>query len=332
MASSLLFTLSLLISLFSYSLSSPLSSETILDASEILADTGYLSMSLTLELISDTLFPNSHSLTIFAPSDPAFMASGQPSLPLLQFHFSPFPMSLETLKSLPYGTEIPTMFQGHSLTVTSSPSDDHVSLNNVDITPLPIFDDGFLIIYGTREFFDPDFEVTAPESSFGCGFLRTNSFGNASEALRSGGYSLMAGFLDFQVLETKKSAMMTLFAPTDQVLGNRLGNFSEYSSIFLRHVVPCRLLWTDLVKFNDGAALPTQLGGFSINITRSGGGILMLNGVPVYYPNIYISDWLVVHGLRQVLAVPWEGTQEGIAGASDEFGGSIEDYTPDYEF
>ena len=103
------------------------------------------------------------------------------------------------------------MSQGHSLTVTSSPSDDHVSLNNVDITPLPIFDDGFLIIYGIREFFDPDFEFRAPESSFGCGFLRTNSFGNASEALRSGGYSLMAGFLDLQVLETKKSTMMTVF-------------------------------------------------------------------------------------------------------------------------
>ena len=58
----------------------------------------------------------------------------------------------------------------------------------------------------------------------------------------------------------------------------------------------------------------------------------MLNGEPVYYPNMYISDWLVVHGLRQVLSVPWEGTQEGIAGATDEIGGSIEDYTPDYEF
>ena len=111
MASSLLLTLSLLISLIVYSLSSPLSSETILDASEILADTGYLSMSLTLELISDTLFPNSHSLTIFAPSDPAFIATGQPSLPLLQFHFSPIPMSLETLKSLPYGMKSQPCFR-----------------------------------------------------------------------------------------------------------------------------------------------------------------------------------------------------------------------------
>ena len=50
----------------------------------------------------------------------------------------------------------------HSLTVTSSPSDDRVSLNNVDITPFPIFDDGFLIIYGIRSIWISRFEPQNP--------------------------------------------------------------------------------------------------------------------------------------------------------------------------
>ena len=331
MASSLLISIFLLLSQFIFSLSSPLPTETILDAAEILSDTGYVSMSLTLELVSDTLLPNSHSLTVFAPANPAFTHSGQPSLPLLQFHFSLLPLPLETLKSLPYGTEIPTMYAGRSLTVTSSPSDDRVSLNNVEITESPIFDDGLLIIYGIYEFFDLDFEVRNPlESNLGCGLSTPNPFGEASGVLRSVGYSVMAQFLDLQMLETKKSTMMTVFAPTDQVMLNSLSNYSKHSSMFLRHVVPCRLLWTDLVKFNDGTALPTYSDGFTINITRSG-GILMLNRVPVYFPNMYLSDLLVVHGLRQTLAV-LEGMQE-TAGASDEFRSSNEGNVPvNYEF
>ncbi|CAN6675506.1 unnamed protein product [Malus baccata var. baccata] len=72
--------------------------------------------------------------------------------------------------------------------------------------------------------------------------------------------------------------MLTAFAPLDQVLMNRVGNLSEYSSIFHRHVVTCRLLWTDLVSLNDGTVLRTNLVGFSINITDD---VLKLNDVSV---------------------------------------------------
>jgi len=132
-------------------------------------------------------------------------------------------------------------------------------------------------------------------------FLGANSFHEASGILRSSGYSVMVEFLDVQVPENKERTMMTVFAPVDEAMLNRIGNFSEYSSIFLRHIVPCRLLWNDLVKFDDGTALVTYL----------------LNGVPVFYPNMYISDWLVVHGLRKVLELP-ERSKEAVGVPSKE--------------
>jgi hypothetical protein len=43
-------------------------------------------------------------------------------------------------------------------------------------------------------------------------------------------YSVMASFLQMQLLGfQEKSTMLTVFAPTDEVIKNRLGSFSEYS-------------------------------------------------------------------------------------------------------
>ncbi|KAF3432229.1 hypothetical protein FNV43_RR26968 [Rhamnella rubrinervis] len=308
MAASLLLCL-LLLSLLSFA--SPLSSDTILDAAEILSDSGFISMALTLELVSQTLTIQSPSLTIFAPTDAAFSHSGQPSLSLLQFHFCPLPLPLESLKSLSTGTKIPTLLPGQSLILTSSSLDDRISLNNVKITTgSPIYDDGALIIFGIEKFLDPNFGVPAPvgspHSTPRCrlspingtmGFPGVSWFEAASESLRSNGYSIMASFLDLQLEGFKDQIMMTIFAPVDQSMANPIKNVS----IFLRHVVPCKLLWNDLVNFDDGTVLPTYSNGFTITITRSD-NVLMLNGVPVFFANMYFSDSLVVHGLHEVLA------------------------------
>ncbi|BFG25247.1 hypothetical protein CerSpe_115210 [Prunus speciosa] len=80
----------------------------------------------------------------------------------------------------------------------------------------------------------------------------------------------------------KYQTIMTVFAPFDQVLMNRVGNLSEQSSIFHCHVVPCGHLWSDLVSFNDGTVLKTNMMGFTNNITRSQ-DVLMLNGVSVIF-------------------------------------------------
>ncbi|CAB4295746.1 unnamed protein product [Prunus armeniaca] len=326
------------------SLSSALPTQTLVNAAEILSDFGYTSMALTLDLASQTLLlSQSPSLTIFASTDAAFSHSGQPPLNLLQFHIIPLYFSLRSLKSLPFGAKISTLLSDHSLSVTTLAYDPRVSLNNVPITVSPIFDDGSLIIFGIDRFLDPHFRILGPLRSYtpknlGCLAPKNPNeamevrdayypFSEASNALRSKGCSVMASFLEMQFhgFFFKYQTMMTVFAPFDQVLMNRVGNLSEQSSIFHRHVVPCRLLWSDLVSFNDGTVLRTNLMGFTINITRSQ-DVLMVNGVSVIFPEVYHNGWLSVHGISEVLEVPHRTEQaeqtEQVTVAPSEFGNS----------
>ncbi|XP_020534923.1 putative fasciclin-like arabinogalactan protein 20 [Jatropha curcas] len=209
------------------SISSSLSTETILDAAATLSNSGFNSMALILEFGSQTLIPPTTSLTIFCPSDTAFTESGQPSLSLLRFHFSPQTFRFNTLKSLPPGTKIPTLFSNHSLIITSTPScEDQVSLNGVKINESAIYSNGSFVIFGIHKFLDPDFEVSGlisgrPVSSLDCSVLDNNSDYSLKEAirvLRSKEYSILAMFLDLQLGEFNDEMMVTIFAPVDEVM------------------------------------------------------------------------------------------------------------------
>ncbi|XAR72274.1 hypothetical protein NMG60_11018856 [Bertholletia excelsa] len=293
-------------------LSPSLPSGAVLNAAEILSNSGFVSMALTLELLSIDLTSQPQSATIFSPSDDAFVESGQPSLSLLQLHFSPMAFSLESLQSLPHGTRIPTLSPGKSLIVTRSISEQQVSLNNVTIDGSPVYDDGSLIVFGIGKFFDPNFEVQAPiqrpSPDLQCVVTvhsprsphRAESFDEASGMLLSRGYSVMASFIDLQLIGFRDQPNLTVFAPADDVILEYVGNFSEYSLLFLRHVVPCKLTWIDLTNFADGTLIKTFMEGFTICITKSN-GLVMLNEVPVTFPDMYYNDRLVVHGLQEVL-------------------------------
>ncbi|CAL9029670.1 unnamed protein product [Prunus brigantina] len=168
-------------------------------------------MALTLDVDSQTLLlSQSSSLTIFALTDAAFSHSSQPSLNLLQFHIILIYFSLQSLKSLPFGTKISTLLSDRSLSVTILAYDPRVSLNNIPITVSPIFDDGSLIIFGID---------------------------------------------------------------------------------------------SNLVSFNDGTVLRTNLMGFTNNITRSQ-DMLVLNGVSIIFSEVYHNGWFSVHGISEVLEVP----------------------------
>ncbi|KAG6601254.1 putative fasciclin-like arabinogalactan protein 20, partial [Cucurbita argyrosperma subsp. sororia] len=304
MASTLLVSL-ILFSLFS--LSSPLASVTVLNAAEILSDNGFVSMALTLELIAESLLSQTNSMTIFTPSDTAFVQSGQPSLSLLQFHFSPLYSSPESLKSLALGTKIPTMLAGRSLTVTSSRSDSKVSLNGVKISNSPLYDDGSLVVFGIDKFFNLIFQVPpltpSPSAKFRCGPLMfKNPFGEAIKTLRSNGYSSMALFLESQIIGFNNGqSMMTIFAPSDDALATRIDNFTDYPSLYFRQILPCRILWNDLVNLEEGTELSTYSEGYELYIAKSS-GMLRMNGVAVFYPNMYLNEWLVIHGLLDVFS------------------------------
>ncbi|KAK7280372.1 hypothetical protein RJT34_25436 [Clitoria ternatea] len=304
MASSLL-----LLSFLFFSLCHALPREAILDAADVLSDSNFVSMALTLEIVAETILEHSPSATVFAPSDAAFKKSGQPSLDILRFHFVPLPLPLSSLRIFPAGARIPTMLPGQSLTVTTSSSDRVTSLNNIKLTESPIYDDGLLLVYGIDRFFDPTFHSNnqrpISDSDSSCSRKNhtssSNSFDQAVETLKAGGYTAMASFLGMQLFDVAEQSGITVFAPTDETVLNRIGDFSEYPSFFRRHVVPCRLLWNDLVDFGDGSELPTFLDGFAINITRSD-GVLILNGVPVFFPDVFFNDKVVVHGVSDILA------------------------------
>ncbi|XP_050221426.1 putative fasciclin-like arabinogalactan protein 20 [Mercurialis annua] len=318
----------ILLSLIFFTTTHSIPTSTILQAAEILSKENYLSMSLTLHLISATpIIPHSPSLTIFSPSDSAFAVSGQPSLALLQFHFCPLSFPLKSIKSLPFGSEIPTLSSSNlSITVTSDPNGSaaHLSLNGVKIVRC-LYNDGSLVILGVEKFLDPDFIVSLPTPTYppasspgpvpaqrlnlGCGFdVKRNGFclfKEATNVLRSNGYSVMASFLDLQLMGfqekgEKDPVFLTVFAPLDEVMKGFVGDVNQYASVFLRHVVPCKISWKELGSSNDGVVFDTFMKGFGISVSRSG-DILMLNEVPVSFPDMYQNDRIVVHGLRGLL-------------------------------
>ncbi|XP_031286823.1 putative fasciclin-like arabinogalactan protein 20 [Pistacia vera] len=295
------------------------------NALEILSNSGYLSMALTLQFTSKTLNLDSKIITIFAPSDLAFVQSGRLSLLQLQYHISPAQLFQDTLKTLPFGSRIPTLLLNHSLIVTTADYNAPFSINGISIDESPVYDEGFLVIYGMDAFFDTSFNITT-STSFSAlepsppptTMVNNNSsqselkhygfdvdeFGKASDWLRSRGYTTMATFLGVQLSGFRDHTRLTIFAPLDEAIEAYVRNITDYLVIFRRHVVPRLLTWQDLVRLSDGTMLQTFSGGFVINLTWSG-DVLVLNGVPVVVlPDIYTSNWLVLHGLNRLLMPP----------------------------
>lgn len=77
---------------------------------------------------------------------------------------------------------------------------------------------------------------------------------------------------------------------------NRFGDLS----LFRRHVALGYLSWSDLASLEQGTVLMTKLQGFTIEVSRYD-GVLVLNGATVLMPEIFRSDWLVVHAIGDVL-------------------------------
>nr|XP_043620577.1 putative fasciclin-like arabinogalactan protein 20 [Erigeron canadensis] len=303
--------------------------ETLTNAVETLSNSGYIAMSLTLTAVSDGLLSHHNAATIFSPPDIAFADYGQPSLPLLSVHISPMVFSLSTLRSLPFGTKIPTVDESIFLTVTTSSPNDVVSINDVRIIGSSIFDDGSLIVYGIENFLDPNF--TVPDSPIQISNLNhctasfrgnngsISSFHDAANVLISRGYSVFASFLNLQLLgfqfqsqsQNKNQSNLTVFAPNDEVMVEYSGRFPDYQSLFHRHVLNCKVSWTDLMSVDDGISFDTYLDGFKVKVDRSGGGGYKVNEVSITSPDMYYSDWIVIHGIGDVLSLPKPADEVG---------------------
>ncbi|KAK6122332.1 hypothetical protein DH2020_043952 [Rehmannia glutinosa] len=253
--------------------------QSLVNAADTLASSGYTAMSLTLQLIAPTLpLPSATitTLTIFSPPDAAFASSGQPSLAHLLLHFSPLSLSPTSLLSLPFSSTIPSLSPSKHLFVTSTQAN-QISINNVGISESPIFDDGFVIVYAIDNFFDLNFII---------GISR--SWGLSEDVMK-----------------------WTVFAPVDEELVRFSGDFLRYFSLFMRHLAPCRVEWSDLEEMANGTVVSNNVNGFSLEITKDEDNeILMVNGVEITFPDMYESEWLVIHGIRGVIALPESSPEE----------------------
>ncbi|KAL5793405.1 hypothetical protein ACOSP7_001999 [Xanthoceras sorbifolium] len=320
-------------------------SNALFNALETLSYSGYLSMALTLQITFKTLNLESEKMTLFAPSDFTFAKCGQLSLLDLQLHISPIRFSQDSLRDLSFGTRIPTLLSNQSLIVTTSAG--QLSINGVLIQESAIFDQESVVIYGIDDFFNSSFHIgtashSAPEPSPSSTTMENNAsrlelsgfdvdaFGNASNWLRSRGYTMMATFLDVQLTGfDKDETRLTIFAPVDEAVEAYVRNMTDYVSMLQRHVVPGLLAWKNLVELQDGTLLPTFSGGFEINVAWSG-DILVLNGVPVVFPDMYSSNCLVLHGLNSLLVFPMK--QEIIGQSLSELEGKDYQNPLDHEY
>ncbi|VFQ85699.1 unnamed protein product [Cuscuta campestris] len=312
---------------------------------EALSDSGYTAMSLTIQLIADSdLFFHSDSITnftstftIFTPPDSAFEAFGQPSLPHLLLHFAPISLSSTSLRSLPYGSKIPSLTSSSPLYVTTSRSDGStVSINGVNISGSPIFDDGSVVVFPIDDFFRPNFslQIEGEPSSCsnprpGCKLQPFSQLQDASAALKSRGYLIMASFLDLQIsgFLNPSPLKLTVFAPVDEALVMYSGDVIMYQSLFMRHILPCVLPWAELNELGKGTGIVFKdyANGFTMNIA-SNNGLVFVNGVKISFPDMFTNDWIVIHGLHDMIALPEEtnmGREDSAMGSESKIQESI---------
>nr|GFA24713.1 hypothetical protein [Tanacetum cinerariifolium] len=109
--------------------------------------------------------------------------------------------------------------------------------------------------------------------------------------------------LGFEESQSQRNGL-TVFAPVDEVMVDYSDRFPDYPSLFLRHVLPCKVPLNELVSIENGSvlSLDTFLNGFRVSVTRSG-VTLMVNEVNIVFPDMYYSDWLVIHGVSDVISV-----------------------------
>lgn len=281
-------------------------------------------MSLTLEILlnqqqSPLPVSAATALTIFAPPDSAFSISGQPSLSLLLLHLSPVTLSIQSLRSLPFSSTIPTL-ASTPLYITTSASKSEISINNVKIIGSPLYDDGSVIVFAVDDFVNPNFTLINKEGDPNpvpeCPDLgKFSRYNEASRILKSRGYTIIASFLELQFMgylgsESLPEMKFTMLAPSDEVLVGFSGNFLEYKTLFFSHLLPCKLSWSQLNEIQNQTVIGNSVQGFSMNITRSDNNVVMVNGVKISSPNMYEDDSIVVHGIQEIIALPQSSEED----------------------
>ncbi|KAK9098017.1 hypothetical protein Syun_025062 [Stephania yunnanensis] len=150
-----------------------------------LLNAGYTLMSHITEGTLLTLYQgidlDKANLTIFCPTDEAFLAAGleeyihRPSLELLQYHIALTKVDREDLETLiPFGSKLDTLRHHHPLVVTTL-GHANASINNVPIEAWNLYNDGKIVVHGVHSFFDPAFQTAQFPINSSNGTAETNT-------------------------------------------------------------------------------------------------------------------------------------------------------------
>ncbi|GER28272.1 fasciclin-like arabinogalactan protein, partial [Striga asiatica] len=188
-----------------------------------------------------------------------------PSLAHLLLHSSPLSLSPSSLLSLPFASTVPSLSPASHLAVTSG-QPEQISINNVEVSDTPIFDDGFVFVYAIDGFFNLNFTLADadpanpnPRSDSQCLKLESSSrFGDAPGVLKSRVYSN-----SHDVVKP-----WTVFGAMDVELVQFFGDFVGLSSLFMRHLAPCKVMWNNMDEMTNGTVVSNNVSGFSLEITK----------------------------------------------------------------
>ncbi|KAA8535439.1 hypothetical protein F0562_030442 [Nyssa sinensis] len=275
---------------------------------------------------------NNITVTLFCPSDKAFLSLKYPQPPftLLQYHVVPVKLKREALESLPSHSKIDTLLPGHPLVIVNSYarrySNRYVSINDVKITAWNLFENERMIVHGMEDFFDPAVQILKyPWFDRGASVdflswmkdhmvftIKTAAQETShhdlkdsqiADVLSSKGYVAMALVLD-KTLKTLVPAepihntTVTIFCPSDKAFFS-LKYPQPPLTLLQYHVVPVKLDREDLASsLAFESKIDTLLPGHPLVITTiPGSKHASINNVKITAWNIYNDGHVIVHGI-----------------------------------
>ena len=239
-------------------------------------------------------------LTLFAPTDAAFdklpadalkaLLADQPALErLLLYHVVPGRVTARQVAAMDWATTA----QGQSLRVRAD--DDGVRVDDARVTEADLMaENGVIHVIDTVLAPRPDLVATAAAAG---------DFGTLAKALQAAGL----------VEALRGKGPFTVFAPTDAAFAKLpdgtlqalLAQPERLKAILTYHVIPGRVLSTDLPPADDGAtsATPKTLQGQSLRVVRTDGGAVTVDGANVTTADVLAGNG-VIHVIDRVILPP----------------------------
>ncbi|GER52126.1 fasciclin-like arabinogalactan protein [Striga asiatica] len=103
----------------------------------------------------------------------------------------------------------------------------------------------------------------------------------------------------------------TVFGAMDEELVQFSGDFVGLSSLFMRHLAPCKVMWNDMDEMTNGTVVSNNVSGFSLEITKDEVDTVMVNGVEITSQSCTkASGWWFTGSSGDCFAGDWDEEME----------------------